>query len=207
MRAAGAATCASSAAQGAPRRATTSAASPSTEARAILAFSPRARGARLEQAARVGVANAEHNHELVGDELRIAKVYADEGPTLKRFRPRAMGRATRIRKRTSHLTIQLDAEGVASRMGQKVHPESMRVGYIHDWKSNWFNERDFADYLLEDVHIRDHITNKLAHAGLSDITIRKNANEVEVNIHTARPGIVIGKSGSEVDALRATSTR
>ena len=87
-------------------------------------------------------------------------------------------------------------------MGQKVHPESMRVGYIHDWKSNWFNERHFSDFLIEDVRIRDHITNKLAHAGLSDITIRKDAGEVEINIHTARPGIVIGKSGSEVDALR-----
>jgi small subunit ribosomal protein S3 len=87
-------------------------------------------------------------------------------------------------------------------MGQKVHPESMRVGYIHDWKSTWFNEREFSDYLMEDIGIREHIENKLAHAGLSDITIRKNANEVEVNIHTARPGIVIGKSGSEVDALR-----
>jgi small subunit ribosomal protein S3 len=87
-------------------------------------------------------------------------------------------------------------------MGQKVHPESMRVGYIHDWKSNWFTERDFGDYLAEDVAIRNHIVGKLSHAGLSDITIRKDANEVEVNIHTARPGIVIGKSGTEVDALR-----
>jgi small subunit ribosomal protein S3 len=78
----------------------------------------------------------------------------------------------------------------------------MRVGYIHDWKSNWFNEKHFSDYLIEDIQIRNHITNKLAHAGLSDITIRKDAAEVEVNIHTARPGIVIGKSGSEVDALR-----
>src|SRR5918993_1089338 len=85
-------------------------------------------------------------------------------------------------------------------MGQKVHPEAMRVGYIHDWKSNWFSEKNFSDFLIEDVRIRDHITNKLAHAGLSDITIRKDAAEVEVNIHTARPGIVIGKSGSEVDA-------
>src|ERR671939_97920 len=87
-------------------------------------------------------------------------------------------------------------------MGQKVHPESLRVGYIHDWKSTWFNERDFSDYLMEDIRIREHIENKLAHAGLSTITIRKNAHEVEVNTHTARPGIVIGKSGSEVDALR-----
>ena len=72
-------------------------------------------------------------------------------------------------------------------MGQKVHPESMRVGYIHDWKSNWFNEKHFADYLAEDVAIRDHIPGKLSHAGLSDITIRKDANEVEVNIHTRVP--------------------
>ena len=87
-------------------------------------------------------------------------------------------------------------------MGQKVHPESLRVGYIHDWKSNWFNEKNFADYLHEDTRIREHIVGRLSHAGLSDITIRKNANEVEVNINTARPGIVIGKSGSEVDQLR-----
>ena len=87
-------------------------------------------------------------------------------------------------------------------MGQKVHPEAMRVGYIHDWKSNWFNERHFAEYLAEDIRVRRHITDRLAHAGLSDITIRKDAGELEVNIHTARPGIVIGKSGTEVDALR-----
>jgi small subunit ribosomal protein S3 len=78
----------------------------------------------------------------------------------------------------------------------------MRVGYIHDWKSNWFNEKNFAEYLDEDIKVREHIIRKLAHAGLSDITIRKDAQELEVNINTARPGIVIGKSGSEVDALR-----
>ncbi len=87
-------------------------------------------------------------------------------------------------------------------MGQKVHPEGLRVGYIHDWKSNWFNEKNFSDYLHEDTQIRRHIVGRLAHAGLSDITIRKNATDVEVNINTARPGIVIGKSGSEVDQLR-----
>ena len=87
-------------------------------------------------------------------------------------------------------------------MGQKIHPEGFRVGYIHDWKSNWFNEREFADYLFEDIAIRDHIQGKLAHAGLSDIQIVKQRGEVTVDIHTARPGIVIGKSGSEVDALR-----
>src|SRR3954452_21823402 len=87
-------------------------------------------------------------------------------------------------------------------MGQKVHPEAMRVGYIHDWKSNWFSERNFSDLLIEDVRIRDHITNKLAHAGLPHITIRKAVAEVEVNIHTAQKRIVIGKSAYVSDALR-----
>ena len=77
------------------------------EARAILAFTPRAAAKPWLKLLESAVANAEHNHELVGEELRIASVHADEGPTLKRFRPRAMGRATRIRKRTSHLTITL----------------------------------------------------------------------------------------------------
>ncbi|MDX6637594.1 MAG: small subunit ribosomal protein [Solirubrobacterales bacterium] len=87
-------------------------------------------------------------------------------------------------------------------MGQKIHPEGFRVGYIHDWKATWFTQRDYADYLLEDLQIRTHIENKLAHAGLSDIRIVKQRGEVTVDIHTARPGIVIGKSGAEVDALR-----
>jgi ribosomal protein L22 len=77
------------------------------EARAILAFTPRAVARDWSKLLESAVANAEHNHELVGDDLRVLAAFADEGPTLKRFRPRAMGRATRIRKRTSHLTIQL----------------------------------------------------------------------------------------------------
>jgi small subunit ribosomal protein S3 len=88
-------------------------------------------------------------------------------------------------------------------MGQKVHPGGLRVGVIHDWKSNWYtSKKEFADYILEDVKIRDHITGKLAHAGLSDILIRKDKQRITVDIYTARPGIVIGKSGVEVDALR-----
>ena len=88
-------------------------------------------------------------------------------------------------------------------MGQKVHPGGFRVGVIHDWKSNWYTgKRQFADFLLEDVKIRKHILGKLSHAGLSDILIRKDQQRITVDIYTARPGIVIGKSGVEVDALR-----
>jgi len=88
-------------------------------------------------------------------------------------------------------------------MGHKVHPGGLRVGIIHTWKSNWFtSNQEFGGYLREDFTIRDHILRKLSHAGLSDIHIRKDKQRVTVDIYTARPGIVIGKSGSEVDALR-----
>jgi len=88
-------------------------------------------------------------------------------------------------------------------MGQKIHPGGLRVGVIHDWKSNWYTgKKEFAGYILEDVKIREHIYGKLAHAGLSDILIRKDKQRITVDIYTARPGIVIGKSGVEVDALR-----
>jgi len=87
-------------------------------------------------------------------------------------------------------------------VGQKVHPGGFRVGIIHDWKSHWYTEKNFKDFLAEDERIRTYIMRKLSHAGLSRIIIRKDLNNVTVDIHTARPGIVIGKSGSEVDALR-----
>ena len=88
-------------------------------------------------------------------------------------------------------------------MGHKVHPGGLRVGIIHTWKSNWFtSDKDFPEYLAEDTKIREHIYGKLSHAGLSDIHIRKDKQRITVDIYTARPGIVIGKSGSEVDALR-----
>jgi small subunit ribosomal protein S3 len=88
-------------------------------------------------------------------------------------------------------------------VGQKVHPGGLRVGVIHDWKSNWYTgTKEFAGYLIEDVAIRDHIYTKLGHAGLSDIRISKDKQRITIDIYTARPGIVIGKSGAEVDALR-----
>ena len=88
-------------------------------------------------------------------------------------------------------------------MGQKVHPGGLRVGVIHDWKSNWMvSKKEFAGALLEDLKIREHILKKLSHAGLSDILIRKDKQRITIDIYTARPGIVIGKSGVEVDALR-----
>ncbi|MBX5469888.1 MAG: 50S ribosomal protein L22 [Thermoleophilaceae bacterium] len=77
------------------------------EARAILTHTPRAAARDVMKLLNSAIANAEHNHELVADDLVVKQAYVDEGPTLKRYRPRALGRATRIRKRTSHLTITL----------------------------------------------------------------------------------------------------
>ncbi|MEK7817110.1 MAG: 30S ribosomal protein S3 [Actinomycetota bacterium] len=87
-------------------------------------------------------------------------------------------------------------------MGQKVHPGGLRLGIIHDWKSHWYTEKEFANFLMEDLRIREHIYGKLRHAALSDIHLKKDAQKITIDIHTARPGIVIGKSGIEVDALR-----
>ena len=72
-----------------------------------------------------------------------------------------------------------------------------------EWKSHWYTgKKEFAAFLIEDVKIRDHIYRKLGHAGLSDILVRKDKQRITIDIYTARPGIVIGKSGAEVDALR-----
>ena len=87
------------------------------EAQAILAFTPRAVAKPWAKLLTSAIANAEHNHELVSEDLRVLAVYADEGPTIKRFRPRAMGRATSIRKRTSHLTIALAPKTGSNRKG------------------------------------------------------------------------------------------
>ena len=187
--------------------ATTSAASPSPRRAPILAFHPRAVAEAWTKLLESAVANAENNHDLVGEDLKIHAIFADEGPTHQALPPARHGprdahpQAHQPPDHPAHPTRRSDA------WDRKSIPSRMRVGYIHDWKSNWFNENQFSDYLLEDIRIRDHIQGKLAHAGLSDITIRKDANEVEVNIHTARPGIVIGKSGSEVDALRRDLNR
>ena len=87
-------------------------------------------------------------------------------------------------------------------MGQKVHPKGMRIGIIRDWDAKWFAEKDFAALLIEDIKVRKHIKKKLYTAGISRIEIERAANRVKITIHTAKPGIVIGRGGTEVEALR-----
>jgi small subunit ribosomal protein S3 len=87
-------------------------------------------------------------------------------------------------------------------VGQKVHPIGMRVGVIRDWNAKWYAEKEYAEYLHEDLKIRKYIATRLADASVSTIDIERAANRVNVSIHTAKPGMVIGKGGSEVEALR-----
>ncbi len=87
-------------------------------------------------------------------------------------------------------------------MGQKVHPYGFRIGTLFGWQSNWFAERHYSEQLHEDIRIRNFIKKKLYHAGISKVVIDRTGEKIVVNIHTARPGILIGKRGAEVDTLR-----
>ena len=87
-------------------------------------------------------------------------------------------------------------------MGQKVHPKGFRLGVIKDWDSRWYAERDYAKLLHEDIRIRAYIKERLFNAGVSNIIIERTAKRARINIHAARPGIIIGKKGAEVEALR-----
>ncbi|UCH86039.1 MAG: 30S ribosomal protein S3 [Dehalococcoidia bacterium] len=87
-------------------------------------------------------------------------------------------------------------------MGQKVHPHGFRLGYLYGWKSRWFAEKAYTDLLHEDLTIRQVLSRMLTDAGVSNVEIDRNANQVTVTIHTARPGIVIGRGGQRVDEVR-----
>ena len=87
-------------------------------------------------------------------------------------------------------------------MGQKVNPHGLRVGIIKDWDSKWYAEDDFADYLVEDYNIRKFLKKKLYNAGISRIEIERAAGRVKVIVYTAKPGVVIGKGGAEIEKVK-----
>ena len=89
-------------------------------------------------------------------------------------------------------------------MGQKVHPNGLRVGVIKDWNSRWYaDDKNFSDYLVEDYKIRKFVTSKLFVSGISKIEIERTAKMVKINLYTAKPGIIIGKGGAGVEAIKA----
>ena len=91
-------------------------------------------------------------------------------------------------------------------MGQKINPVGLRVGVIKDWESKWYADKDYADLLHEDIKIREYLEERLKVAAVSSIDIERAANRVNITIHTGKPGMVIGRGGSEVDALRKALT-
>ena len=92
-------------------------------------------------------------------------------------------------------------------MGHKVNPYGFRLGVITDWKSRWFSDREYTDYLIEDWRIRDDLMTQLPHAAISRIEVERTRDRLRVDVHTARPGIVIGRRGSEADRLRGRLTK
>lgn len=87
-------------------------------------------------------------------------------------------------------------------MGQKVHPHGFRLGITRTWDSRWYSQRDYGDFLVEDLKLRDFVKRKLAQASISKIEIERAAGKIRLIIYTARPGIVIGPKGSEIEKLR-----
>ena len=87
-------------------------------------------------------------------------------------------------------------------MGQKVHPVGFRLGVIKTWDSKWFESKNYAQWLHEDIKIREFVKKQLGHAGVSKVEIERAANKVKVNVHTARPGIVIGKRGAGIETIK-----
>jgi small subunit ribosomal protein S3 len=92
-------------------------------------------------------------------------------------------------------------------VGQKVHPKGFRLGVIEGWDSRWYARREYAELLHEDLKVRNFLKKRLYHAGVSKIEIERAANKAKINIHTARPGIVIGKKGAEIEKLKSELQR
>ncbi len=160
-------------------------------------------------------ANAQNNLNLDPATLVVSTAFVDEGATLKRFQPRAQGRAFRIRKRSSHITVIVESvanRGAASvvtagrevvSMCQKINPHGFRLGITTDWKSRWYADKQYAEYVKEDVAIRKLLATGMERAGIAKVEIERTRDRVRVDIHTARPGIVIGRRGAEADRIRA----
>ena len=159
------------------------------EALGIVMYNPRYASSLIEKLLKSAAANAENNNGMDPSKLYVEECYANKGPTMKRVHPRAQGRAYRIEKRMSHITVILNAHG-------------LRVGVIKDWDSKWYAEETFADNLVEDYNIRKFLKNKLYAAGISKIETERASDRLKIIIHTAKPGVVIGKGGAEIEALK-----
>ena len=174
---------------------------PVDEALTLLQFAPQAASETVYKVLESAVANAETTEGLDRADLVVSVAMVDEGPTMKRWRPRAQGRATRINKRTSHITLVVQPADVLTArrrpaqeerkgclMGQKINPNGFRLGISTDHKSRWYADKLYKSYVGEDVAIRKLLSKGMERAGISKVEIERTRDRVRVDIHTARPG-------------------
>ena len=175
----------------------------------ILRYSKKEASIRMEKLLKSAIANWEAKNEserLEDVKLCVKEVFVDGGRMLKRIQAAPQGRAHRIRKRSNHAqrspVDKMVTVETSNQMGQKVNPIPNRLGIIRGWDSNWFGGKFFSDKLVEDAKIRKYLNVRLAKASISKIIIERTLKLVTVTISTARPGIIIGKGGQEVDKLK-----
>src|SRR5690606_15094118 len=179
------------------------------KALSILKFNQKEASSKLEKLLLSAIANWQSKNEeanLEEAELIVKEIRVDGGAMLKRLRPAPQGRAHRIRKRSNHVTIVVGAnnntQSYDRSMGQKTNPIGNRLGIIRGWESNWYGGNDYGDKLAEDDKIRKYVHARLSKASVSRVIIERTLKLVTVTITTARPGIIIGKGGQEVDKLK-----
>ncbi|KAF4516534.1 hypothetical protein B566_EDAN003281 [Ephemera danica] len=154
----------------------------------ILAFCPKKGAGIVKKVLESAIANAEHNDGADIDELTVKTIYVEKGMVLKRFTARAKGRGRA--------------------MGQKIHPTGFRLAVTKNWGSRWYaNSKDFPGMLHEDIKVREYLKRKLAHASVGRVLIERPAKNARVTVYSARPGVVIGKKGEDIEQLRTDLQR
>src|ERR687885_742142 len=179
------------------------------EAVAVLEFAPQAVSETVRKVVQSAIANARVKAQAASEPfderlLVVQTAFVDEGPTLKRFRPRAQGRAFRINKRTSHITVVVaPREQAPGRrpVGRAAAATSTSRATATAAAGTKGGQR-YRDYVKEDVAIRKLMSKGMERAGISRVEIERTRDRVRVDIHTARPGIVIGRRGAEADRIR-----
>eukprot|EP01041_Mallomonas_annulata_P027718 gene27718-49390_t len=158
----------------------------------ILQFTQKKAAVIIKKVLESAIANAEHNDGADIDELKVKTIFVEQGASLRRFTARAKGRGNQIRKPTG-----------LEDMGQKIHPTGFRLSISRNWASRWYaNDRDFAGMLAEDIKVREYLKAKLKNASVSRVLIERPAKNARITIYSARPGVVIGKKGEDIEKLK-----
>src|SRR5579871_5363977 len=170
---------------------------------ADLQFSRKRIAGDVKKCLESAIANAENNHDLDVDDLVVAEAHVGKAFVIKRWTPRGRGKSGRIFRPFSNLTIVVREEEGKSLMGQKVNPIGLRLGINRTWDSRWFaGKGEYGRLLHEDIKIRNFLMTHLKQAAVAKIIIERPHKKCRVTIHSARPGVVIGKKGADIDKLR-----